>query len=741
MTQRYFITVPKGLEELLVDELKSLGCPESKIGRSGVWIEADLEMAYRVCLWSRLAHHVLLPITEFEAADQADLYQQIQCIKWLDIFKSGSSFKIDVTGQHSKMNNTQFIALKAKDAIVDQMRDKTGERPSIALESPDVLLHIHVNRQQFSVSLSLSGESLHKRGYRLKGGRAPLRETLAAAILMRGGWPKILADNVDQDIALIDPMCGSGTIVIEAAMMAYDIAPGLRRERFGFMGWAGHDAVLWHKLVQEAKAKAKFKAQAQQAEVVSVSNSHRKIQIIGSDISPGAIKLANDNISRAGLAKYIQIQKADATAFSPESLGMQAKTGLIIFNPPYGERLNQGDTQALKELFGQVGEQLKTHFMGWELAIITAVPELMKSIGIRSYKQYKLYNGALEAQLLKFHLDDKNIMRFETPTQKIVRQSQQVLESPSNQSLMFANRLEKNLKHLGKWAKREKIMCYRVYDADIPDFAFAIDCYGEHVHVQEYQAGKEIDPQKAALRVKEAVAMVHKVLNVPFDQIHLKTRQRQRGESQYEKLNAEPKFYTVTEGLAKLSVNFENYLDTGLFLDHRLMRAKVAEASKDKTLLNLFAYTCTASVQAALAGAQSVTSVDMSKTYLEWGERNFRLNLLNHQQYDFIQADCLQWLAQNEQQFDVIFLDPPTFSNSKRMENTLDIQRDHVDLIHLAMHSLKPEGVLFFSNNYRRFKIDPVITGQYQCQDISKQCLPEDFKRRPNIHHCFEIRQ
>ena len=723
----FFASTAKGLEGLLFDELKQLGAQSVKETRAGVYFSGDLAIAYTTCLWSRLANHILYPLHEFDASQPETLYHAMQSVNWSEHMRPNSSFRIDVKGSHTSINNTQFIAQKAKDAIVDQMREHHGERPSIQSEQPDLVLNVFVNKTHFTVSLCLSGDSLHKRGYRLQGGLAPLRETLAAAILMRSGWSERCTN---PEFSLLDPMCGSGTIVIEAAMMALDIAPSLNRDYFGFYGWRKHNEALWSEIEEAAEARRDH------------AFAQKQPKILGCDISPKAIAIASENVERAGLSQIIELKQIDIRDLSHSFL--PTENGMIVFNPPYGERLNRGDLLHLQNLFQAAGDTFKREFDGWEMGIITSAPDLLKHLGLRSAKRYKFFNGALAADLLRFHIRSEFTMKYETPDEKLKRQLQNFMDNPSEQSQMFANRLKKNLKHLSRWAKREGVKAYRVYDADLPEFSIAIDLYhcqeGLHIHIQEYQAGNKVNPEHAKQRLTDARLMVHQVFQVSADQIHLKVRQRQKGEQQYERLMDKQTFYAVQESSAHFYVNFEDYLDTGLFLDHRLMRQRFADYARHKSVLNLFAYTCTASVHAALAQAKAVTSVDMSNTYLDWGQRNFDLNGIDSSAHDFIQADCLQWLEKNRIKFDVIFLDPPTFSNSKRMQETLDIQRDHVDLLKLAMQSLKRGGVLLFSNNYRRFKLDPEATKLWQCNDISPACLPEDFKRRPNIHHCFEIR-
>ncbi len=720
---QFFATTAKGLEELLAAELKGFNAENVKVQRAGVLFEGSIENAYRACLWSRIANHILLPLSNFEAEKPEDLYIEIQNIDWLKHMQPEATLRIDVKGKHQTINNTQFIAQKAKDAIVDQIREKAGIRPSIESVQPDIVINIFVNRNKFNISLSLSGDSLHRRGYRVHGGKAPLKENLAAGILMRAGWPELINTNKAN---LIDPMCGSGTLLIEAVLMAYDIAPGLNSEYFGFSRWLQHDKEVWEKLITEARSRCKEKL------------SSPFTNIVGFDKDPRIAQKCQENIEQAGLEDFIDIKQKDARQISKSDFN--AKNGLVLFNPPYGERLEKNEEEYLKSLFKEVGNKLKSEFSGFELAVFIGNPELAKSFGIRSYKQYKMFNGTIAASLLKFHLSEEYFMKFETAEQKLERQFKNFAIAPSEQQIMFENRLKKNLKHLRKWAKREGISCYRVYDADLPEYAVAIDIYEDNVHIQEYQAGKNVDKYKSQNRLREIHFTIHKVLEIPLEQIFIKTRQRQKGKEQYEVHDSQRVFDVVSEGRAKFFVNFTDYLDTGLFLDHRIMRQKVAESAKDKTVLNLFAYTCTASVHAAMSRAKSVTSVDMSNTYLDWGKKNFKLNKIRTSHHDFIKADCFKWLDQTEDKFDVIFLDPPTFSNSKSMENTLDIQRDHVDLIRKAMNHLNDDGTLFFSTNFRKFKLDKEKLDYFKCENISKQCLPEDFKRRPNIHQCWQIK-
>lgn len=305
---------------------------------------------------------------------------------------------------------------------------------------------------------------------------------------------------------------------------------------------------------------------------------------------------------------------------------------------------------------------------------------------------------------------------------------------------MLANRLQKNLRSIGKWASQQGIECYRLYDADMPEFAFAIDLYGQHIHLQEYQAPATVSEDKVLLHREQAIAAVNHVLKPAIGRLHLKTRQRQRGADQYQAQEKDAREYKVTEGKARLLVNLDKYLDTGLFLDHRPVRRYIHQHAAGKRFLNLFCYTATATVQAALGGAASSLSVDLSNTYLDWARRNFRLNEIDTHRHRLIRKDCIHYLRHSDDRFDLILLDPPTFSNSKSTDNVLDIQRDHPELISNAMRLLEPAGVLIFSCNHRRFRLDPGLSTRFRLEDFQRASIDRDFERNPKIHQAWLIR-
>lgn len=716
MQYQYFATCPKGLESLLMLELEQLGYESLRETIAGVYFEASLVGAYRACLWSRLANRILMPLARFKVGSAEDLYDGARAVNWSLHLQPEATLLVDFTGTSGSIRNTQFGAVTIKDAVVDHMREAAGVRPSVAKVNPDLRIHVRLSKGQATIAIDLCGESLHRRGYRTQQGAAPLKENLAAAILLRSGWPTIAA----RGGALIDPMCGSGTILIEAAMMALDKAPGLDRRHYAFERWPNFLKPEWQQLREEALARYRAGLKKGCGE------------IRGYDADRKVLFAAESNIGHADLNDFVRVvHKPLSELVMPTHTQLQA--GLIITNPPYGERL--GEKESLKSLYRQLGDKCREHFDGWTLAVFTGNPDLGKSLGLRAMKRYKLYNGALPSELLMIPVESSQYVDAPpadlNPAQPL---------SPGAE--MLKNRLQKNRKQLSKWIKKEHIGCYRLYDADMPEYSAAIDIYGDFVHVQEYAAPKSVDEGKAAARFEEIKAAVPAALDIPVERISFKQRRRNRGKQQYTRQTEEAHpLIAVKEGNANLWVNLWEYLDTGLFLDHRPLRLRIADSARGKRFLNLFCYTATATVHAALGGSRESVSVDMSHTYLKWAEKNFQANNISTAKHQLVQADCLQWLADCRQGFDLIMLDPPSFSNSKRMEGVLDVQRDHVAMIQRCMELLSPGGQLIFSNNLRSFKLDEESLAAYRIDNITDQTLDPDFARNRKIHQCWIITQ
>jgi 23S rRNA (guanine2445-N2)-methyltransferase / 23S rRNA (guanine2069-N7)-methyltransferase len=724
-----FVTCPKGLHYALERELDKLSASIIKATPSGVEIEADKICIYRILLWSRIANRVIFQLAKGKVDSAEDVYDITSSVNWDTHFSSDKTFAVDFLGTNDVINNSTFGALKVKDAVVDQFRDKTGVRPDVSKTEPEIRISARLHKDRLSLGIDLSGESLHKRGYRTATGRAPLKENLGAGLLALSGWPDQYAD----DACFLDPMCGSGTLLIEAAMMACKKAPGLDREIWGFDAWLKHDSQAW----LEVKALA-------QNDFLQGKSAYRG-RIVGFDQDSQVVSRAWENIRQAGFEDLIHVEKqslADLVLFE------KMQHGLVLCNPPYGERL--GEVKELESLYALFGEQFERHLIGWDAGIFTGNVDLGRKVAWRSHKQYKLYNGAIESQLLLFKLTEENRFKeaWQAPSQKIHDPSYWKVTN-IDRAEMFKNRLKKNLRTTGKWAKKQKISCYRLYDADMPEFAVAIDVYLDEamelwLHVQEYAAPKSIDEATSLERLREALAVLPECLSVKPDNIILKRRAIQKGASQYEKNDARAQYLNIQENDVRLLVNLTDYLDTGVFLDHRPIRRWVSENIAGKRFLNLFCYTATVTVNAAMGGATESLSLDMSRTYLNWAKDNFSANNIDLTKHKLSQQDCIEWLNAHPVTtlYDMIFLDPPSFSNSKRMEGVLDIQRDHASLIDGAMKHLSEGGQLVFSNNLRKFKIDEEeLSARYILEDITSKTIAKDFERNQKIHQCWLVKR
>jgi 23S rRNA (guanine2445-N2)-methyltransferase / 23S rRNA (guanine2069-N7)-methyltransferase len=713
----FFATCGKGIEDLLHKELEQQNISQIKIHTGGVSFSGDLSDAYKACIWSRVASRVLLQLKTFDILSDDDLYNEIIAIDWSEHFSENNTLAIDCFSSHSIVTNSHYATLRVKDAIVDQFMQTTQHRPSIQKENPDIRINVYLSDKQCLIYLDLSGESLHKRGYRTTAGSAPLRETLAASMLYRAKWQSFY----EKGLPFYDPMCGSGTLLIEAALMAANIAPGLLREKlgltFGFYHWKHFDQKTWQIIVSDAEEK-------KQKGIENIPH------IGGSDNSEQLIGIARKNIALAGLSNVIKIFLQDATDnLKPCS----EQKGLIVTNPPYGKRI--GQLQLLRTLYYRFGKQLKNNFNGWTVVVITSEQELARSIGLRAFRKNTLFNGAIKSVLYQYRID--SLHKDSDKVSNNVRSIEG--DKTSEHAQMFINRLKKNYKHLKKWARKNDISCYRVYDADIPQYAVAIDIYQQWVHVQEYQAPKTVDKNRAFQRINDVIDVVADVLETKQECVVLKVRKKQEGLTQYQKQDQKKYKMTVKENGLKFIINIYDYIDTGLFLDHRNTRKLIKILANKRSFLNLFAYTGSVTVYAAAGGARTTTTVDMSNTYLQWAQENMSINGYTDNRHALIREDCLKWLKQavvENKKYQLIFIDPPTFSNSKKMSASLDIKRDHVELLQDCLSLLTDDGQIIFSTNARSFKLDDRLNEICFVKDITSVTTTEDFKRKP-LHRCW----
>ena len=738
---KLFVTGHKGFETLLFHEVRAVldgsdAALEKRYG--GVEVKAGLDTIYRLCLHCRLANRVFCELAQVRVEDEAQLYKAVSEIDWSQHLQATGSLAVSATLSSSKLTHSHFVALRVKDAIVDQFREHSGDRPSVEKSQPDIQIHVNIHQNQASISLDLSGDSLHRRGYRLEHTGAPLKEHLAAALLVQAGWNHNKHGGMRR---LLDPMCGSGTFVIEAAMMAANMAPGMQRSYFGFSHWSQHDDPLWQTCLRQAH---------------DAVIAQPEVEIFASDYDTNAVQIARENADRAGVLHLIQFSHqqvgelelpASAAESSTDTPSHTPIDTLVISNPPYGERMQS--EQGLAELYADLGATLR-RLAPARLAIISANPDLLHRLQLNRVDRKDVRNGPIECLFAQF----ATIADADAPaTEQREKNELQVIPVDDPVAVPLRNRLQKNAKHLQRWARRNGISCYRLYDADLPEFSFSLDRYQsaidpsmEWLHLQEYKAPASIDVGVAAQRIEIAQRVVAEVFAIPEDRLFCKTRSRQRGADQYQKQDNRGEFSQVREGEACLLINLSDYLDSGLFLDHRITRDMVYRQANGKRVLNLFCYTATVGVLAALGGADSVVNVDLSANYLKWARDNHLVNGLDDEQrYLMLRADIVELLRYPsrhslQRDFDLIFLDPPSFSNSSKMQDTLDVQRDHANLISLAMNLLTVDGLLLFSTNRRGFKMAPEVGEKYSLRDITPSTVSEDFKRNPKLHLCWEIK-
>ena len=742
----YFVTCANGLEPLLADEMRSMRTHSVRPQRGGVLCRGTIKDAYRICLWSRLASRVLFSMGEVRSMTAEALYDDIKAIPWEEHISANGTFVVQTTGTNEALRNTQFTNVKVKDAIADRFRELFDRRPSVDSVTPDIVGNVLIRDKKAKISIDLAGEPLHRRGYRQDGLQvtAPMKETLAAAMLMIAEWPRIAHEGG----AFIDFMCGSATLPLEAAMMAGDIAPGLLRRRWGFTKWQKHDEEAWEALLDEARNRR-------------AKGIKSLPPILGSDFDARAVDIARRCVRRAQLDSVISLQRLDMRAAVPP---VDATAGLIALNPPYGQRL--ASTDEVCEIYKDIAEITRRRFMGWQLAIITPDARLSQCLALNPEREKELYNGRILSPVRVYAVGDAEEVEAVQIDDHFgtVKQHPDAFGGKGERVIApkfevdteaVENRLHKMQKHYEKWARKAGVTCYRVYDADLPDFNCAIDIYQgagpsegrTWVRIAEYAPPADVDPRLAAARMEALKGVCLDVFKVPENDIILKQRKRQRGKEQYEAHTHENAIVgIVAEHDLLFEVNMNQYLDTGIFLDHRDVRTFIYDRVADKRFLNLFAYTGVVSVFAASGGASSTTTVDMSKTYLDMARRNMERNSLITDNDTFVQADVLSWIDEEREKggmYDVIFCDPPTFSNSKRMEDTWDVQRDHAQLLIKIKDILAPGGELIFSCNKRSFSIDSqeLEAHGFSIKDITKMTMPRDFEKNMHIHRCYVLTQ
>ena len=749
----FFATCPKGFEKLLAQELDGLRIKKVRPLGGQVAFYGSLADAYRVCLWSRLTSRVILVLDRVGAATSDALYEDLSHIAWEDHIGPHATIAVSAHGTNDQLRNTNFIAVRTKDAIVDRLAAKRGSRPMVNTLAPDVTIVVRVSRNRATVGIDLAGEALFKRS--LTGGRgparefAPLRLDYAAALLYLQAQTAASTPLFSPDAplpALLFP--GAGALAQEAAGMALDVAPGILRARWGMTGWAGHDDDAWQDLLAEADERAE-------------KGQERQVTLYAADSRPKAKEAVLYTLRAGGLKADVQFLPASELLKHAEHF-----TGVVAdLSWTKEEPTLQGSAYATLGLFAGQASTLLTSDTNTD-TVLRATPSQTLSVyvgnSIATMRSYPAANaeGAIDdaAKTADASANSSELTSVPAgPTVMVNNQPVSVLVPASDQ---FAARLTKVAKLRAKWARKNDVSCYRVYDADLPDYAVSIDIYKgatkptTWLQISEYAASKEIDPDLAKRRLLDVLALAPRILGVPSSNVNLRTRTRAKGGSQYSDEgsaadNSRKEMLLIDEGGLLFEVNFASRLDCGIFLDHRDTRAEIRELMKSagpaKSFLNLFAYTGTATCYAADGGALHSTTVDLSKPSLEWAKRNMKRNGFDGEEHEFVQADVLSWITEmrhTKNRWNVIFCDVPTFSNSSRMKQTsFDVQRDHAELIIGISRLLTRGGVAIFSCNLRTFKpdVEKIQRAGVIIEDITSETIPEDFSRNQKIHHAYKI--
>lgn len=850
----FYASCPEGFEAALADELRGMGLRQVRPLKGRVAFAGSPADAERACLWSRLASRIFVVLGRFACTDAEDLYEATRSIAWERILRAGATIAVTARGTNDELRNSHFAALRVKDALCDRMLEVEGRRPNVDTDDPDARISLTLRGNRASIQLDLSGDPLFKRlpreATRTHAAHV-LRPDYAALACAQGNWQEICSAALtntkdamrDEDTAapadgsvlangsvtangsalagstaerltptlpvLIDACCAGGGVVLEAASILADRAPGLERRNWGFQSWSEHDAATWRELLNEADRRAELA-------------KGRVARIVATDPSGDAVACARRILKAAGLADRVIFAQPDLDKISrklmmPACCGGEPRGFVFLDTTETAiSKMSRVLDLATSLHAGACGaDPVRAMLSTMPTVALTRDDLLIRTLG-EPARSLRVMPNNEEAEFFIFSAANGAISAGEgnvaaedsMPAEDAVESS--VAPSPATtlidlgdgkpcavlipESEQFARRLRKVAKLRRKWAQREGVTCYRVYDADLPDYSAAIDLYegsattpGRWLVIAEYAAPREVDPALAEARLLDILTLAPRILQVDPDNVFAKARIRSRGGSQYGKQaggtspsgqhgkGGKPRggrggsasnrpsqgagsgtpsdirtrrLPLIEEGGLTFAVNFNDYLDTGIFLDHRITRGLVREHARGKRFfLNLFAYTGTATCYAADAGVEETVTVDLSNTYLDWAERNMEQNGFVGPDHHYVRADVMSWIRdmrQTRNRWDLIFCDPPTFSNSSKMgRRTWDVQRDHVELLVGLSRLLSREGEAIFSCNLRTFRpdIEELARAGVVLTDITDETIPEDFARNKKIHHCYLVKR
>jgi 23S rRNA (guanine2445-N2)-methyltransferase / 23S rRNA (guanine2069-N7)-methyltransferase len=736
-------TTAFGLEAIVKRELVALGYQGHVVSPGRIEFAAGPEAICRSNLWLRTADRVLVRVARFPAADFEALFEGTKALPWEQWIPADGRFPVSGRSIRSQLSSVPACQRAVKRAIVDELFLRHGVT-QLPETGGDFKVEIALLDDVATLTIDTTGPSLHKRAYRQAAALAPLKETLAAALVSLSFWRA--------ERPLLDPFCGSGTIPIEAACIGRNIAPGSLRS-FASETWPSVSPQLWHEAREEAR------------DLIRPPFEER---LIGTDIDRRVLEYARANAERAGVADLIHFQERDF-----QDLSSKRQYGCVITNPPYGERM--GDHRQHEPLYGSMPEVLR-RLPTWSHFIFTSYPNFEELVQLKADRRRKLYNGRIECTYFQFHgprptgkagevpvsaesdatalelptsprcnaESEQPIAAVPTPLPRPNRESRPVFggldDKAREQAELFRHRLAKRARHLRRWPSKQDIHCFRVYERDIPEIPLIVDRLEDHLHITEYERPHDRDRAQHADWLERMCQVAGEAMDVSKSKVIFKRRQRQRGSLQHDRLSDVGRELEVREGGLRFLLNLTDYVDTGLFLDHRITRAMVRDEVLKRRFLNLFAYTGSFTVYAADGAASHTTTVDTSRTYLNWAKRNLALNQLDGDQHQFVRHEARQYLREIPEsvKFDVVWADPPTFSNRKGEDHDWAVQDNHVELLQLIGAHLDCGGVIYFSTNFRRFKLDEDALAEFSIREISAQTVPPDFRNR-RIHRCWRM--
>ena len=678
--------------------------------RNTVRFQGGLEVGYAACLWSRFGSRIFLNIGEFPCHSEDDLYKFSLDFDWTAHMDEHTTFSIGVSLGATEITHSRYALLRVKDGLVDFFRQTTGDRPTVEAGRPDIRFHVHVDNSTASLNIDLSGESLHRRGYRAQAGEAPLKENLAAAIVALSGFSK----STSVDTVFLDPMCGSATLLIEAALIYGDTAPGLSRNYFGFFGWKQHNQTLWSSLIDDAIVREEDKSDKPWP------------QLLGYDADQEIVAVARKNIRLAGLENRIQVKQAEL-----HWLQKPADKGYLVTNPPYGERLLEKSEAAV--LYSYLGRKLAEQFSGWNFGILLSNPDLGEKLGLKTQEKHRLYNGPISCRL---HCGTAQSPLLRPPF------SWQISSQPiDGEGAPLANRLRKNLKKLLRWAEREQVHCFRIYDRDLPDFNFTIECYDRLIFVREYRAARNIDPKRVDKRFQLALSTLRDLFGIGRSRILIRRAHSHSGKKlSNDRKKAVPKMVEIQEVNCRFLLDFNHQKTTGLLFHLRDIHRQIYNHSSGKRFLHIYCSSGQATIQAAAAGSVTTTTLSPSLESIEWCRRNLAVNGFSSSCHPTVQIDPYKWLKKDKNLYDLILVSPQVSLLSFKESRLLNLQQTHSELISLCMRHLAPKGTLLFCTDMKKFKLDTELATRFTVKDISRKTLPEDCRRNPTIHKCWELR-